>query len=181
MIGTLKKTRNNARMTRNDPGRQGTPQTTRNNPRKVTGWQGMEERLASPKKIGKLDKKSINHGWLHRVSTYQMKTEENEKQQFICASLGSADILTSSQKTSPKKIWKSREKTTISHGWLLRWEDMKWEQKKKKNNNLPVQQRVDAKAGCPANWRPRLDAQQTRGQSWMLEEESDDNNNNQPV
>jgi len=49
-----------------------------------------------------------------------MKTEENKKQQFTCATLGSADISTSSKKTSPKKIWKSREKTTISHERLLR-------------------------------------------------------------
>ena len=48
-----KKTRNDAQITRNNPGRQGTPRMTRNDPRNVPGWQGMEERLASPEKLWK--------------------------------------------------------------------------------------------------------------------------------
>jgi len=47
--------------------------------------------------------KTINHGWLHRVSRYQIKTEENEKQQFTCAT-GSAGI------SILKKLMKNRKK-----------------------------------------------------------------------
>ena len=154
------------------PGRQGTPRTTRNDPRNVPGLQ---------KNFGKVDKKQSTMvgftGWVD-IKWKQKKTKNNNLPVQRRAVPTSRLHL---KKTSPKKIWKSREKTTISHGRLLRWEDMKWEQKKKKNNNLPVQRHVDAKAGCPANRRPRLDAQRTGGQGWTLEEESDDNNKNQPV
>jgi len=47
--------------------------------------------------------KTINHGWLLRVSRYQIKTEENKKQQFTCAT-GSAGI------SILKKLMKNRKK-----------------------------------------------------------------------